>query len=172
MNSKNLSAIIEKLKNKWSSPQTAYHRNEKCPFLLTCTFSNGLSDKELSDLPRNFPDELLALWQLSKKSELFKDNLYGQWGIELLTPEESIIETKKLQLTWGNETLTGDIVFGRFYGDSELLILTENGEILVCTPLDHRHEWIKATESLSEFLEKIADAEGGKFWEPSPPKNF
>ena len=167
MNSNKLTTVISRRKNKWSSPQIAYHHKEKCPFLLACTFSSGLSDREISDLTPSFPNELLALWRLSKKSELFKDNLYGQWGIEMLTPEESITETEKLRHTRSDETLAGDIVVGRLYGDSELLILTKNGEIFACTPLDHRHEWIKAAGSLSEFMEKIADAEGAKFWETS-----
>ncbi|NIF27155.1 hypothetical protein F3J44_12335 [Pantoea sp. Tr-811] len=167
MKYKNLKITIDKLKTKWLSPQTAHHYKNECPFPLVCIFSDGLSDREISNLTHGFPDELLALWRLSKKSELFKDSLYGQWGIEILTPEETIIETKNLQKTRTNETLEKDFVFGRFYGDSELLITTENGEILVCTPLDHRNEWIKAANSLSEFIERITVEEGAKFWEPS-----
>lgn len=166
MKFKKLSTTLDGLKTKWTSPQTAYHHNKKCPFLLACTFSDGLSETETSKLAYRFPDDLLALWRYSKKTELFKDSLYGQWGIEILTPEESITETEKLQHTRSNDILKDDIAFGRFHGDSELLITNQNGEILVCTPLDDRREWIRAAESLSEFMEKIADAEGAKFWEP------
>ncbi|MBC3483989.1 hypothetical protein HU761_26615 [Pseudomonas sp. SWRI59] len=167
MNFKTISTTIDELKNKWSTPQTAYHHKEKCPFLLSCIFTGGIDEKELPKPHQNFPCELLALWRLSEKTELFKDNLYEQWGLELLTPKEAISETSRQQQIRGNEILTTDIVLGRFYGDSELLIITKDGGVLVCTPLDHRHEWTKAAESLSEFLEKMADAEGAKFWESS-----
>lgn len=171
MNHEKLRLIVKKIKSEWSSPRTAFHFGEECPFLLTSSFSAGATERKISKIPTQMRSELKELWRISEKTELFKDQLYQQWGIEILTPEECITETSNQQYTRAKDVHENDLIFGRFYGDSELLLITDKGNILLCMPLDPRKEWPELAKTLSDFLENLIKSQGAKYWEPPKPKN-
>lgn len=68
------------------------------------------------------------------------------------------------------EYLLGDLVLGRFIGDSDLLVIrcdpssSDFGHLLMATPIDPRKEWYRVAESLSAFLALYIKAGGDKAW--------
>jgi len=109
--------------------------------------------------------QLLSFWELYASAELFKDEQFGQWGVELLNAEHALLQTAALAHARPSDVRGGDVVFGRFYGDSELLVMNALGEVLVCRPLDERSDWPEAACSLSGFLSQLLESQGAKYWE-------
>lgn len=163
-----LELIIEKIKSDWSVARSASHFGEKCPFMLRSHFSNGITSDAILELFPKSTIELIGMWEIFEHAELFKDDKYGQWGIEILPPLEAAEETEYQKTIRCNDLLEGDIVFGRFYGDSDLLMMSPTGEIYVILPMDERNYWPKAANSVDEFLQKLMMSEGAKFWEKKP----
>jgi hypothetical protein len=64
-----------------------------------------------------------------------------------------------------------DLVFGSFYGDSDLLLLGRTNYspdaryVLVATPLDPRSDWPVAGITLGEYLSQLIAFDGDKYWE-------
>lgn len=61
------------------------------PFRLACRLDEAATAGEIdaawpTEPP---PDALIELWMLSRQSELFVDVDHGQWGMSLLSPDES-----------------------------------------------------------------------------------
>lgn len=117
------------------------------------------------------PDDLRDFWRIAREAQLFEDTTYGQWGLHLLSPSESMRATHKFQIARERDSRPYDLVVGEFLGDSELLLVRCNlseldyGQVWVALPLDRREEWFRAATSFEVFLESYVDARGAKFWE-------
>lgn len=160
-----LAAIIDSIRADWSSPRAAMHPQGECPFLLRSTFVQNSFSTRREGLFPNTPEQLLSFWKLYASASLFKDERFGQWGIELLGAEDAYVQTVRLAHERPLESREGDVVFGRFLGDSELLVMEMHGAVLVCMPLDERRGWPKVAGSLWQFLSRLFHAQGAKYWE-------
>ncbi len=141
------------------------------PMKFVCNFSSsGASEQELAQLPCLCPSDLLEFWHISSTARLFEDNTYGQWGLEIYTPTESLRATEQFFAARKKETRLGDLLIGRFLGDSDTLILrcdpsaSDFRHVLVALPLDSRNEWYRVAESFTEFVDKFVRSAGKKFW--------
>ncbi len=141
------------------------HPGGATPFLLrSCFVQCTATVPEHQRFPR-CPAQLRAFWDLYEWAHLFKDEQFGQWGIELLSAKDSSERTVELADSRPSDSRDGDVVFGRFLGDSELLVMDACGTVLVCLPLDDREAWPVAASSLVEFLSRLYEAQGAKYWE-------
>ncbi|EJH7015972.1 SMI1/KNR4 family protein [Salmonella enterica] len=160
-----INSIIDKMKVQWALPRKAIHRGSICPFLLNCVFYNKIDEVIVSDSLYNIP-QLSNFWEVFNSADLFKDSQYGQWGIRILTPNEAIDVTHKQKKERKQDFLSSDLIFGRFLGDSDLLMIDKNsGVISVVLPIDKRNEWYKVADSLGEFFDKLLSSQGDKYWE-------
>lgn len=164
--------LVEILRRDWATPRRVEHRGEPCPFPLACSFTSpavelgGLKERE-----REIPKELIELWQSTESARLFEDTQFGQWGLELLSPTRAA-ETTRSELTKRPRDYSqGDLIIGRFIGDSDLLLIRSDpehsdfGSILVSVPLDRRTDWDRVAPNLEEFLRHLIAANGDKYWE-------
>lgn len=142
------------------------------PMTSVCSFAETpASDEELAGVTVAIPEELRNFWRISRESRLFEDTTYGQWGLHLLSPSESMRATHKFQIVRERDSSPCDLVVGRFLGDSELLLVRcnpsepDHGQVWVALPLYRREEWFLAASSFEVFLENYVDAGGAKFWE-------
>lgn len=161
----NIIQTIQTLKTNWQTPKYAQHKGVKTAFPLACTFYSGTP---ATAIPTSLPTDLREFWQISTQATLFKDVMYGQWGLEILTYSEALHITQEEKMERPDDYNSQDLVIGRFIGDAELLVISpnENGwQILVALPIDHRADWQVIAHSFAEFLEKYVAHEGDKYWE-------
>lgn len=156
----------------WSSPKEAFHRGQRCPFLLSCSLdASPATFAEIAEL--DVGRDLQDFWRISMGADLFKDEKYGQWGLKILSPSEVIVASDTERRESPGDLNESDFVIGEFYGDSDLLIIdshrAEQGEypVLVKLPIDARNEWPLVAESFSDFLERYVASQGDKYWEQS-----
>lgn len=165
-----INELIYELKTRWGQPTVAVHRGERCPFLLTCNFASTPAE-ELTRLPIKIPDELREFWSTAREATLFKDQQYGQWGLEILAPTEALNETRRQVVARARDFQISDLVIGRFFGDSDLVIVAcdesrpDFGAVTIALPIDKREAWPVVATTFKEFLEKLLEAEGDKYWE-------
>jgi hypothetical protein len=161
---------IDLLKATWTQPGEAFHRGKECPFLLACTFALEPAD-DLSHLTIKLPRDVSEFWQITRNAALFKDQQFGQWGMEILDPDRALRETSKQTSLRPKDFVDSDLVLARFYGDSDLVVIfcdqgnTDFGSVAIASPLDNRSEWTIAATSLGEFLNRLMLAQGDKYWE-------
>ena len=136
-----------------------------------CTFENeGASELIAHQSIPAYPPDLVEFWGISRTARLFEDKSYGQWGLEILNPDSALTATDSVRDRRFRDHVNGDVVIGRFLGDSDLLLIrcdpdcADFGCLLVATPLDPRHEWRKVADSFSKFLESFIQAGGDKYW--------
>ncbi|WP_152618093.1 hypothetical protein [Pseudomonas fluorescens] len=158
----NLIMIVDKIKSDWSTPRRATHFGYDCPFLLSSHFSMGIKNHSHTTAVTS---ELIKMWEIFESADLFKDDKYGQWGIKILSPEESIKETSSQKAIRGTNITDKDTIFGLFYGDSDFLLIDSHGEIYVGLPLDDRKYWPKVANSIEDFLVQLNCSQGAKYWE-------
>ncbi|NHV29591.1 hypothetical protein [Burkholderia sp. D-99] len=163
---RNLDAVIEEMKVDWSAARKAIHFSRECPFLLRSCFSDGVASDVVIDGIPDSAHELMQFWIVSERADLFKDDECAQWGVEIFSPQKAVDETGKKRKIRGREFVDGDIVFARFYGDSDLLLMDFTGSVYVSLPLDNRCDWPRVADSLGDFLERLTSAQGAKYWEP------
>lgn len=160
-----LFAVIDAIRAEWSKPRVAMHQHGACPFLLRSFFvERGAAISEDRRL-QGCPAQLLAFWKVYASAELFKDEQFGQWGMEMLSVEDAHVQTTFLAGSRPLDFRSGDVVFGRFYGDSDLLVMNAFGTVLVCLPLDERKDWPEASDSLAGFLSRLHETQGSEYWE-------
>jgi len=142
------------------------------PFKLACTRTAPASLEEIEACWRNgVPAELRQLWLTSRNARLFVDTEYGQWGLALLSPKEAAARTLEFRTARSEDAMPADIVCGELLGDSDLLILSGNGDgILVVLPLDPRSDWYRPAPTLLSFLAQYREALGEKYWEFEIPR--
>jgi hypothetical protein len=141
------------------------------PMTFACSFATeGAGPDELAALWPECPDDLRQFWGESRMARLFDDERYGQWGLEMLDPKEAATVTDDFRATRERDSSSGDVIVGRFLGDSDLLLVRCNpsaqdfGSVLVALPLDARADWYRAAESFSAFLDKYVRSGGETFW--------
>jgi hypothetical protein len=144
--------------------------------VFACSLSDeGVDTPPLAELHAVIPDELVTFWRIARCARLFEDKVYGQWGLEILDPDTALIATRKLRDRRFRDYVSGDLVMGRFIGDSDLLLIrcdpnsTDFGNLLVTNAIDPRHDWYRVAVTLSEFLEAYIKAGGDKTWTKASP---
>jgi len=120
------------------------------------------------------PADLRALWSETCGLVLFEDITFGQWGLVVWSPDTTCTRhlRKVLQRKPG-AFLPGDLVIGEFLGDSDLVVIRcdpsepDVGSVMVAPPGYTHADWYRPAQSLTEFLGKFLQSNGGKFWEDS-----
>jgi len=160
---------IATLQRNWENPRRTSDSDTNAPDLeVACSFEGGMHQ---TAVPENTPVDLETFWKHYKCARLFEDRQFGQWGLEILDPSESVLATSEYTIDRNSDRRIGDRVLGRFLGDSDVLLIrcdpsaSDFGSIIVALPLDPREEWPVVGSSFSEFLERYAKSEGNKFWE-------
>lgn len=162
--------IIGLLKEQWGNPREAVHPGRKCPVLLACSFATA-SAEPLRQLPARIPDDLRDFWQEVRTATLFEDQQYGQWGVVVLDPEEALFETSEQAAARPADFVSSDLVIARFLGDSDLVLircdptLSDFGTMTVALPIEPHDSWPVVANSFGDFLEKLTEAQGDKYWE-------
>jgi len=151
----------------WKEPRDGLTNN---PFRLACSLEEGAPDAEISAARSGveLPAELEEFWTQSRSARLFEDVDYGQWGLRILAPEQSLDRTAAERRDRPDDIHATDLVVGEFLGDHELLVLALDEEargVLIALPLYPRVDWYRAGATLGDFLERYLDAVGEKFWE-------
>lgn len=85
-----LNDLLASLKT-WKQPPDSDN-----PFKLACRIEPGATAQEIDDavVGRTDSDDLTALWSASREAWLFEDPEYGQWGLHLLSPDDSAARTR------------------------------------------------------------------------------
>jgi hypothetical protein len=139
------------------------------------TFSSSVSpdaasDDEIRALRAYLPDDVREFWATTRTARLFEDRQYGQWGLEILAPQQAASISRVRTHERPNDFCGSDLIIGRFVGDSDLLVIRcdashpDFGHVLVALPLDSRPDWYEASDSFGEFLADYARSGGEKFW--------
>jgi hypothetical protein len=171
-----MSEIIEFLRREGSRLTEPVPMDGMPPMTFTCEFSleKITSDDELSIPGYVCPNDLKNFWRIACTARLFEDKEYGQWGLEILTPQDAVEATSHTESYPQRDFIPGDLVIGRFIGDSDLLVIRcdeskdDFGRIIVANPIDPRSDWDQAAYSLCDFLERYSNAGGAKYWSPRP----
>jgi hypothetical protein len=170
---KRMEELILLTANKWmipgATPKTSY------PFELKCTIIQLESTEMfINPFDLDLPPELITWWNRVKSARLFEDTNYGQWGLEVLSPDVSLQVTNECLIQRKEDFFCTDIVIGKFLGDSELVMVScgsmDFGAIYIVEPIYGREDWSIAAHSLGEFLELYIAAEGDKYWEAGLPE--
>ena len=165
-----ISELMHVMRKDWAKPREAIHGGQACPFALQCEFAPPAPLAEIASLTA-VPQELSEFWTHTRQAALFKDNQYGQWGLEIFSPLECLNQSQQFQTERSRDVLSGDLIIGAFLGDSDLLLTRTDqdkedyGRILVATPIDERRQWDVVGTSFNEFLQRYIEEEGSKFWE-------
>lgn len=144
--------------------------------VFACSLADGGAKVEECDTAArgHCPTDLRQFWQLSRSAKLFEDITSGQWGLEIQSPEESVQATKAFQSNRPKDTARGDLIVGRFIGDSDLLLVrtdpeaTDFGTVIVAGPIDPRADWDTIAGSFGEFLNRYVETRGDMYWTQTP----
>lgn len=157
------------MKLEWSEPR--HNPNEDEPFFrIKCEF-NESKLIDLYGLDISVPEELQEFWNINDSAKLFFDVDFGQWGLEILSPESSIQKTKEEKLERSQDFEESDLVIGQFLGDSQLLLISCDknsslyGSLKIVMPIDPRGDWPMVGKNLGDFLLRYSSGYGDKFWE-------
>lgn len=159
--------LLEKCVERYGEPKDLYGSLLR----IACSYTLVPAGAQLSLdwIDGEPPGELVQFWSQYQGASLFEDVEYGQWGLVLLSAEEScgrtVLEFDRRSADFNPQ----DIVVGEFRGDQDLLVYTPGedgrGSLLVALPLDPRSEWYSVGDSLEKFLARFIESEGNKFWE-------
>ncbi|MCU0405099.1 MAG: hypothetical protein MUE99_11185 [Chitinophagaceae bacterium] len=119
---------------------------------------------KLEVFPFLLPNDLKVFYQNLGYAELFVDGMYGQSGIRLYNPYQALQATQMIELEEGIELLNNELIIGDFIGDSDRILLSEN-KVSIILPMYNREDWLHTGYSFEEFLAKILDCNGEKYWE-------
>jgi SMI1 / KNR4 family (SUKH-1) len=120
------------------------------------------------------PSDLREFWRLTRTAKLFEDVTTGQWGLEILAPNEAFKETADYKRDRARDAVKDDLIIGRFIGDSQLLLIRcdpdagDFGNVIVVGPIDRRADWDFVANSFREFLNRYIESRGDMFWAESP----
>src|SRR5262245_51246241 len=90
-----ISRVVERLKKEGSFLAEPVPVGGMPPMTFDCSFApDGAGPEELSALPGACPPHLLEFWSIARTATLFEDTEYGQWGLELLSPQQAIEATE------------------------------------------------------------------------------
>jgi hypothetical protein len=163
--------LIVSMKEQWGQPREAIHRGQRCQLSLACRFAAEPTDASTERLPIAIPEDVREFWLTARSAFLFEDQRYGQWGVEVFEPAQALLETSRQMIARPEDFAGSDLVLARFLGDSDLLViecdvnLNDYRLVTVALPIDRRRDWPVVASSFSSFLERLADAQGDKYWE-------
>lgn len=143
---------------------------------LHCTVSPPVCwDKHALEesLSVTLPQEMEELWNNASSLRLFEDVNYGQWGLIIWAPDQTIAKQRKIILEprLQQDLRTGDLIIGEFRGDLEMPVLRcdpeseDFGHVIIAAEIDKRAEWPDVGESLTEFLDRFLQSPEEKYWE-------
>jgi hypothetical protein len=169
-----MAELLDRLKKNWATPQPVMHPRAKAPIFLHCVVEEppALGLDEDGSLFADVPEPLLQMWRHARSARLFVDVQYGQWGLEIGSHDEVRGWTDELRRRRARDFREGDLVVGKFLGDSDQLVLRADpgaedyGRVLVALPLDRRDDWYDVAPDLETFLVDLERADGGKYREP------
>jgi hypothetical protein len=121
---------------------------------------------KLIEFPIILPNDLIDFYEKLGYAELFVDGIYGQGGIRIFNPFQALQATQMIALEEGIELLNNELIIGDFIGDSDRILISEN-KISIIIPIYNRADWFHTGLSFEEFLAKIIDSNGEKYWEIS-----
>ena len=138
---------------------------------FACSFAEaGANPSVIAGSVANCPTDLAEFWSIARTARLFEDQSYGQWGLEVLDPQTAVSTTRQFRERRIRDYVDGDLVIGKFLGDSDLLVIRcdpaadDFGNVLVALPIDPRSEWYCVANSLSSFLTSFIKTGGEKAW--------
>jgi hypothetical protein len=144
----------------WSKPHS-----EGDPFRLACRLGDGASEARIAAAwGTAVPQPVRELWRASAGARLFVDVDYGQWGLQILSPEASAERSRSAFLDRPSDVRPDDIVLGEFLGDQDLLLVDTDERPLIALPLDVRDDWFRPATTLADFLERYVASGGEKYW--------
>jgi hypothetical protein len=117
------------------------------------------------------PSNLVDLWNTASCLSLFVDSTYGQSGFVIWSPDQALVRHRRYASERSDDFLAGDFIIGEFLGDSDLLVLRcdpradDYGALMVALPLDEREDWYRPAATLDEFLLRVLETRGDKYWE-------
>lgn len=164
--------LIQLMKREGSNLAEPLAMQGMPPMTFACSFSKQTADRaDVDALPHQSPDDLREFWNEAQSARLFEDREYGQWGLEVFRPSQAAFITDQCASKRQQDFIAGDLVIGRFLGDSDLLVIRcdraarDFGTVIVALPLDPRNDWYQVAASFSDFLETYVKCGGAKFWE-------
>ena len=171
-----ITKLIFQLKRDWSEPRELPFSDKEIRFEQFCSFRPGANADDLSMRTENFdlPAEILEFWSHSNGAILFGERNYGQWGLEILAIERILPATAEYRSERPKDFKEGDVVVGKFIGDSELLVIRTDkqcedyGAVTVVDPIDRRSDWFVVAKNFTTFLAEFARSEGEKYWQINP----
>ena len=174
-----ITEIVGLLKEQWGTPREAVHRGQKGGFLLACSFASEPADtferseehtselqSPFEQVPLNLPEDIREFWLAARSASLFKDRQFGQWGIEVLDPDQAIRQTSRQMAARQHDFVSSDLVFARFFGDSDLVVIacdpeqSNFGSVTIALPIDRRPVACRS-ELLRGILGEIGGSAGG-----------
>jgi hypothetical protein len=137
------------------------------PFQTNSTLAGPASRQEIAQAwgERRLDPSLVEFWTHARDAQLFVDIDFGQWGLKLLSPDASRARTTNLIDLRPHDVESTDVVIGEFIGDLDLLVIPENGSVVVALPLDPRADWYTVAPDLATFLDDYWANGGDKYWE-------
>ena len=120
----------------------------------------------------HLPPELIEFWSAASEIRLHEDVNYGQWGCILWSPAEIVARhTKAFGWRGPDDFRPGDLIFGEFRGDCDLVVLRcdpsakDFGRIVIALAMDPRSEWPEVAGSIAEFVRTFLAHPDQKYWE-------
>jgi hypothetical protein len=132
--------------------------------ILVSCFVNDEIKIEIRSLPIWIPEDLKWFYENVGSAILFKDEEYGQFGVKFFNVYEALAVTNEIREEGEIEIEGDDLIIGGFYGDTDLVLLSGNNISIIVSAYP-RSEGFNSALSFSEFVEKLIESKGEKFWE-------
>jgi len=127
------------------------------------------------------PTDLGELWGLCGGLRLYEDTIFQRRGLVVYAPPDTelLVLNREYWKEKGADALPGDLVFGRFLGSRERVLVRchQRGaagyrSILIVPETGPRSTWKTVAPGIEEFLVRFLDAHGEKYWEHDAPKEL
>lgn len=164
---KNITELISELEANYSSI-IAPDESQGRAFPLVC-YIDRRDACFINIFQQNIPNDLQIWWENVSNAVLFKDVLYGQWGLNIVSIEMSKILSERQINNFPMDFYDSDVIIGEFYGDLELLFVNckegnDFGKVYVALEIDHRKDWPCVANNFTEFIQNYINTKGDKFW--------
>jgi hypothetical protein len=122
-------------------------------------------------LGKNIPSDLTALWQYASRLHIYEETNFGQWGLIIWNPSETLQNNQSNSILSTYELANGDLIIGEFKGDLEKIVIrcdennNDRGAITIASSIDPRNEWLTVARSLTSFLNAFIENPDNKYWE-------